>query len=276
MSLKVSQLVWRARLPSTQKLVAARLADFADDDGCRVYPSNARVARECGLSDRAVREACRALEACGVLVLVAAERPGQHMPREYRFDLESLGRMEKDRGDTPNGRGNHVPPGTTFRPEPASARNVTPDQGEPRSADPLDNHQEGGGEGARPHPINPAVEIIRAFDAERTAAFGSEQARGWPHQTDKVHADRWLAAGADLELCRAVFHAVCRQFAATGRSPPGSLSFFDQRISTALADRNRPMPEGRSHDQRDPVRSSRPVSGGRFAAILQRDLAAGH
>lgn len=33
---------------------------------------------------------------------------------------------------------------------------------------------------------------------------------------------------------------------------------------------------GVSHVQRDPVRNARPVSGGRFAAILQRDLATGH
>lgn len=272
MSLKVSQLVWKAKLPSTQKLVAVRLADFADDDGCRVFPSNARVARECGLSDRAVREACRALESCGALVLVAMEQPGKHLPREYRFDLAVLERLAEAQNDTPKGGGNHVPPGTSFRPEPASARNVAPDQGEPRSAEPLVNYQEGEG-GARPHPITSGVEIIRAFDAERVAAFGAEHARGWPHQSDKVFAERWIAAGADVELCRAVFHAACQKFAKTGRRPPDSLNFFDQRISDALADRNRPMPEGRTNEQRGSVRSARREQPNAFQDLLDAQLA---
>ena len=251
MSLKVTQLVWKARLPSTQKLVAARLADFADDDGGRVFPSNARVAEDCGLSERSVRDTMRALEAAGVLVLVALERPGQNLPREYRLDLTVLVKLSA----SDESRGQDVPPGTTFRPAPDAARQETAKRGAGRAPDPLDNHQEGVEGSARPHPINPAVEIIAAFDAERSAAFGPEQARGWPHSTDKVHADRWLSAGADLDLCRGVFRHVCQQFAGTGRAPPGSLSFFDQRISNALADRNRPMPEGRPNVHR-PVRET--------------------
>ena len=134
MSIKVSSMVWRARLPSTQKLVAARLADFADDDGCRVFPSNGRVATECGLSDRAVRDAMRALEAAGVLILVALEKPGQRLPREYRFSLAKLVELA---AELPT---NTIEGGTTFPPEPPSARNDVPPSPEPRSPDPSDNH----------------------------------------------------------------------------------------------------------------------------------------
>lgn len=173
MSLRVSALVWRARLPSTQKLVAARLADFADDDGGRVFPSNARLCRECGLSERAVRETVRTLESAGVLVLVALERPGQHLPREYRFDLATLARLDVG-DDDPEGRseakagdmscrvvpdsgghlvpggakdeldqgasgagGQEVPGGTTCRVVTATRGHVVPDQGAPRAPEPL-------------------------------------------------------------------------------------------------------------------------------------------
>lgn len=269
MSLKVSQMVWRAKLPSTQKLVAARLADFADDDGSRVFPSNRRVMEECGLSERTVRETMRALEQCGVLVLVALERPGQNLPREYRIDLDALAKLST----YDESGGQQMPPGSTRRPAPDAARQEMPERGAPNAPDPLFNHHRGGEGSARPHPINPAVEIIAAFDAERVTAFGQPQARGWPHSTDRVHADRWLSAGADLELCRGVFRHVCQQFAATGRAPPGSLSFFDQRISNALADRNRPMPEGRTNAQHRPVRETPDQERDRRRSILAEAVA---
>lgn len=171
MSLLVTAMVWRARLPSTQKLVALRLADFAWDDGGRIFPGNARVARECGLTVRAVRDALRALESAGLLVLMAQERPGQHMPREYRFSLDALAalavpdvtedgpgmsdvpRKQAPREELPSRR-NLLPPaplyqgeggsslsspagGTTFLPPPPSRRNHVPHQEEPRSSNPL-------------------------------------------------------------------------------------------------------------------------------------------
>lgn len=137
---------------------------------------------------------------------------------------------------------------------------------------------EGGEDSARAHPITSGVEIIRAFDAERVSAFGAEQARGWPHQSDKIFAERWIAAGADVELCRSVFQAVCKQFATTGRQPPASLNFFDQRIANALADRNRPMPEGKANVHR-PVRETVEQATDRrrsaLAGAVARRMAAG-
>lgn len=131
--------------------------------------------------------------------------------------------------------------------------------------------KEGEVEGARPKPISPSVEIIRAFDEERTAAYGAERSRGWPHATDGVTADRWLAAGADVDLCRVVFRAVCKQFAANGRPPPDTLSFFEKRIANQLAERSRPMPEGQANVHRPATTREAPE----HAVERRRDALAG-
>lgn len=302
MSLRVMGMVWRAKLPSgTVKLVAARLADFADDEGGRVFPSNARVARDCAISDRAVRDAMRTLEAIDVLILVAVERPGQHLPREYRFNLDALAALAEaadpaeTAGGTPfraearsgrnevpgdisdqgeGGSGCPLPGGSTFRPEGASARNVAPKQGEPRSADPLLDPPRVGVVETRAGATSAAKAIIRAFDAARTAAYGEAHRRPHPHAKDLVFAQRWLAAGADVDLCDGVFAGTCRTMAERSQAPPAALAFFDERIADALATRNRPMPEGTPHEQRRGIQSVRPSApANRFQRILDRDLA---
>lgn len=262
MSLRVMGMVWRAKLTSgTVKLVAARLADFADDEGGRVFPSNARVARDCAISDRAVRDAMRALEAIDVLILVAAERPGQHLPREYRFNLDALaalaeaadpaemaggtsfraevrsGRKDVPGGASDQGEGGSgcpSPGGSTFRPEGASARNVAPKQGEPRSADPLLDP-----------PRNCAADDAR----DRTSTVGREVLRligvaddpRWLGDWGRVA--QWLADGADpdLDIYPTVRRVMERR---KSQGPPSSLSYFDKPVADAIATRTRPMPEG--------------------------------
>ncbi|WP_109046687.1 DUF1376 domain-containing protein [Azospirillum sp. TSA6c] len=136
---------------------------------------------------------------------------------------------------------------------------------------PQSTYVEDGVEVTRPHPLNPAVAIIQAFDAERIAAFGENMRRAYPHSTDKLYADRWIAAGADAELCRPVFLAVCREFAGAKLAPPNSLKFFDARIANALAERNRPMPEGRPNATRPAATREAPE----HAVERRRDALAG-
>ncbi|PWC50637.1 hypothetical protein TSA6c_32715 [Azospirillum sp. TSA6c] len=119
-----------------------------------------------------------------------------------------------------------------------------------------------------------AKAIIRAFDTARAAAYGDEHRRPHPHAKDLVFAQRWLAAGADVELCEGVFTATCQGMAERSQAPPAALAFFDQPIADAIATRNRPMPEGKPNDQRRGVQSVRPQApASRFQRILDRDLA---
>lgn len=281
MSLRLMGMVWRAKLPSgTQKLVAARLADFADDDGCRVFPSNARVARDCSISDRAVRDAMRGLEDIGVLILVAVERPGQHMPREYRFNLDALvalaeipGLAEAStvepspggstlRAEPPSGRnvlppgegeqgergsGYPTPGGTRFRAEGCSGRNVAPKQGERGSADPL---------------LDPRVfaddtrERISTVGREVLRLIGVADDPRWLGDWGRVA--QWLADGydPDLDIYPTIRRVMDRR---KGQGPPHSLQYFDDAVRTAHTKRNRPMLEGKQHyeQRRQPAQRAR-------------------
>lgn len=119
-----------------------------------------------------------------------------------------------------------------------------------------------------------AKAIIRAFDAARAAAYGEPHRRSHPHAKDLVFAQRWLTAGADVEMCEGVFTATCRTMAEQSRAPPATLGFFDQPIADAIATSNRPMPEGKPNEQHRTVQPLRPAaSANRFQRILNRDLA---
>jgi len=90
MSNKLINLVYARRFGSVPiKAVAVRLADVARDDGTRIYPSLAKIARETELCERAVRLAMRRLQAMGVLVLVAPGG-GRNRPTIYRLDIDAL------------------------------------------------------------------------------------------------------------------------------------------------------------------------------------------
>lgn len=100
-------------------------------------------------------------------------------------------------------------------------------------------------------PPSACARVIQAFDQARVDAFGPDQARPWPHQTDGIEAQRWLDSGADEALIAAVFAAGMGRKRAKGEGPPNSLSWFTQQIADALAAKNRPMPQG----QPPPVRA---------------------
>lgn len=92
MSNKVLNLAWSCDLGGacgTRKLVLARLADIARDDGSSVYPSLETIARSTGLSERTVRTALRELEAMRVLVVVR-RGGGREKTTRYRIDLDTL------------------------------------------------------------------------------------------------------------------------------------------------------------------------------------------
>jgi hypothetical protein len=104
----------------------------------------------------------------------------------------------------------------------------------PSRGDPADH-----GDGAEP-----ATGVIRAFDDALAEAFGEAARRPWPVATDLAEARRWLAAGADLPLCRAVFRAVLQRRSAVKGSPPNGLRYFDRAIADAMATANAAMPQG--------------------------------
>jgi len=88
MSGRLVSIVFDSALPAWLKPYAAVFASFADDDGKKIYPSVARVARMVGKSERSAQRALHALRGRGVLVLEVG--PGHHRAPRYAFRAVAL------------------------------------------------------------------------------------------------------------------------------------------------------------------------------------------
>lgn len=103
MSVKLMRLVWD--IPGytmAEKMVLLKLADYAQDDGTKVFPSKDTVAQQCGCDVRTVRKAIDKLMETGALCLVN-ERLGR--PTVYCLDVERLHALKvqtSSKNDTPS------------------------------------------------------------------------------------------------------------------------------------------------------------------------------
>jgi len=88
MSGRLVSAVFRSDLPAWLKPYAAAYASFAADDGSRVYPSRARVAKMVSKSERSTQRAIQALRARGILVQESA--PAAHQVPRYHFRAIAL------------------------------------------------------------------------------------------------------------------------------------------------------------------------------------------
>lgn len=91
MSIYIMARLFKCRLGSqSRKMLAVRLADFADDDGKGIWPSVETLACETELSERTVQRILAEFVAEGLLVVVrtATGRPG--IANEYDFDLRKI------------------------------------------------------------------------------------------------------------------------------------------------------------------------------------------
>lgn len=88
MSAKMRKRVldWQECLDRAQLQVAECLAHYAHDDGSESYPSKARIARECKLSERHVQRALRWMEDIGMIVPEKNQKGGRGMSTHYRIN----------------------------------------------------------------------------------------------------------------------------------------------------------------------------------------------
>ena len=84
MSVVIWSEVWRLDLPRNEHYVLLALANYADDDGGKVFPSVGKIAWMCGMTERSVQRILRRLGSAGILVAVK-ERPGS--TTVYRINI---------------------------------------------------------------------------------------------------------------------------------------------------------------------------------------------
>lgn len=100
MSVEATAAMWARRdLTSTEKVVAVRLADHANPDGGRAYPSVGRLAKDCGLTDRAVQKVLHRLIDKGVIVRIGVHPKWRTM--QYQVIL-TPNEVHPEQGSPPN------------------------------------------------------------------------------------------------------------------------------------------------------------------------------
>ena len=80
--------VWKLDLDHGEQSVLLAMADHADDDGTRCYPSVPFLAWKTGYSESQVRRIMKQLRESGLIVPVANEGGGRGNPVEYHIHLE--------------------------------------------------------------------------------------------------------------------------------------------------------------------------------------------
>lgn len=96
MSWHVISDVYKAKLGSpTRKAIAAKLADWADDDGGSIFPSVKRIAEETETSVRTVQYVLREFVAEGLLVVVKEGGHGPGSTTEYRMSINYLSSLPR-------------------------------------------------------------------------------------------------------------------------------------------------------------------------------------
>ena len=98
MSWHIVSDVYKAKLGGpTRKAIAAKLADWADDDGCGIYPSVQRIADQTENSVRTVQYTLRTFVSEGLLIKVREGGKGPRSTTEYRFNLKALAALPRTR-----------------------------------------------------------------------------------------------------------------------------------------------------------------------------------
>jgi hypothetical protein len=114
-SIRQIQLAWEAPTGGIRKLVLVAMADYANDEGKRVFPAVKTLARKCGIDETTCRRAMRDLEDDGLIAVAAKAK--QHRPTEYRLTLragnapalDQTAPLDESRAGAPHGRAGAAP-----------------------------------------------------------------------------------------------------------------------------------------------------------------------
>ncbi|KKN78118.1 hypothetical protein LCGC14_0353450 [marine sediment metagenome] len=92
MSITLISEVWKCDLPPNLSHVLLSMADIADDDGSRCYPSIAHLAWKCGYSSRQIQRTIQELREREILLVVAHDTGGRGNATEYLIKLDHVER----------------------------------------------------------------------------------------------------------------------------------------------------------------------------------------
>lgn len=169
----------------TQRHVLLALANYAGVSGANAFPSVARLARDTGLTPRAVQKSLRALEAAGAI------RRGNQRVVEAEIDRADLRPvnydicMDRPAATAANGANEVHPDDGTGRTSRPNGVNLTPERGERGSPEPSDKYpltaraRGAAPDGAPRGDAKPRGEAATPDDRERRRRYGLKVIRDW-------------------------------------------------------------------------------------------------
>jgi hypothetical protein len=243
-----TRAILRSGLPSTHRLIAIALMDYADASD-QAWPSVATVARDTGLNERTVRRALKALE--GRCLILIGHRSGC---RVFQFDRLAL----PGRAPAPSGRSARSP--RAERPIGPSARSLRAERPLPPGAAPDEATREATKEAtsssvAKSRPVKRKArkkkkEPEKLPGYAETIAHWQEQTQPWVHPPatrypwvfqgqnhDGSKVKRWLRAAQSLEHLKEAINryvAACHAGTTWPKGEPPMTKHFDRDLARWL------------------------------------------
>lgn len=219
-----------------RKLILLKLIDACEDDGSRIYPAVATIARAAQCSPRQVQRELAGFVDIGLLAIVREGGKGPGSTTEYRMDLALLRRLEDHgwravvaeiAGPADEGKGDTESP-------------LKGDNGAPR----VTPATEKGDSWSRTTPYDPSIDPSAAADARArdpvdviVEAIGVADDPNWFGHKPRI--GRWTSEfGWDLDLD--ILPTIRR--VVQGRGPPRSPAYFEPAIAEHRARRLAPPP----------------------------------
>jgi hypothetical protein len=225
----VARLEWLARIsvdpdaPKAAIAVAAALAIYPTAPGGDLFPSVPGLAQRAMLTRRGAQKGIGQLVALGYLAV--DQGGGRGLTSAFRIieTANNCSPIVAEKGEPQGTKGrtigsktaNHCSPDPSIYPREEPSSSTPPPEGYGLS------------DGQRAH--------IDAFDSALVALFGEAAARKRPAYSDGQTANQLAEFGITPEAFRAVCIEVMGKAAASGRNPPGSLSYC---LKAAMEARN--------------------------------------
>lgn len=200
MSIQAISVAFKVELPPAEKLILLTLADYADPNGCNIYPAISSVAKKSGFSERSTQRLIRKLEGLGWII-----KTGKHP--EFRTTIYRLNITPKNTKNEPSSTPSVGDTGDTHSDESwVTSKTVVGDTGgtlrvTPVTPNPKENRQLNrtpSGDDAVPAHLSSASE-------NPTDGKGNRRKPKKPKQPDPFRGlgnefiDKWYAAYRDLE-----------------------------------------------------------------------------
>lgn len=231
-----------------RKLVLLKLIDACEDDGSRIFPAIATIARAAQCSSRQAQREIRAMLDAGLLHLVREGGRGPRSTNEYRLDLDMLGRIAREGWEVAVGG-----KGDTQSPLEDADKGDTDDT---IRVTPATEKGDNGSRTTPPDPSpDPSIERERASageeDPRKTERLFDRAWRDWPAVSagSRPEAFRmWLAlSAADRQMARERILRWLAAWKAAGREHvPAFSTYLRDRRWEALPDDEPAAPESTS------------------------------